>query len=114
MENGSGMDCGMFIGIAFVIGLVVMVLGFVLRKKIVCTSCLYVGYPMQSGKGNIIIEIILYCCGILPGIVYTLWRISSKQKVCPQCKLPNIIPINSVRGKQLVDQMNQSARPPLV
>lgn len=52
-----------------------------------CASCGYVGTPKV--KGSFIITIILLCIGLLPGIIYEIWR-RSGGKVCSGCGSHNI------------------------
>lgn len=70
-------------------------------SKLVCTQCGYVGKPKGAIKGNGAIELILWLF-ILPGLIYSIWRSSSRHKVCPQCKSPTLIPINSPRAKKVM------------
>lgn len=67
----------------------------------ICTTCGYVRNNEGSIKGNILIELILWCMFLLPGIIYSIYRSSSKQKVCPQCKNPTMIPVTSPIGEKL-------------
>lgn len=60
-----------------------------------CTQCGSVAYPKNYTKGSFGIEILLYLLMILPGILYTLWRLTSKYKGCPKCHAPNMIPVGS-------------------
>jgi hypothetical protein len=36
----------------------------------------------------------------MPGIVYSVWRVTSRYKACPACGAPNMIPLDSPRAKQ--------------
>jgi len=42
--------------------------------KIVCPSCDYVGEAVELPKGSRKKEIILWCCLLVPGMLYTMWR----------------------------------------
>ena len=42
--------------------------------KIICPSCHYVGESKAIAKGSRKIEITLWCCFVLPGMLYTMWR----------------------------------------
>jgi uncharacterized membrane protein len=64
-------------------------------KVYVCRDCGYRGRAFKAYKGSILIEIILWCCFILPGIIYSIYRASSSQKVCRNCRHPAIIPADS-------------------
>ena len=73
-----------------------------MSKKLVCTQCGYVGKPKGAIKGNGAIEIILWLFFIIPGLIYSIWRSSSRHKICPQCKSPSLIPIDSPRAKKVM------------
>jgi Zn finger protein HypA/HybF involved in hydrogenase expression len=57
------------------------------NMKIICPSCHYVGESKVIAKGSRKIEITLWCCFILPGMLYTMWRQSrdGQYQGCPQC-----------------------------
>jgi hypothetical protein len=51
-----------------------------------CPGCGYVGTMRTRTKGSFAVEIALYLLFCLPGIIYTLWRITSgKETRCPSC-----------------------------
>lgn len=56
-----------------------------------CTVC---GNTTQVGrmKGNGWIELTLYLLWIVPGIVYSVWRRSGPERVCPTCGKDALIP----------------------
>lgn len=60
-----------------------------------CTQCGTVGKPKKLTKGSFLIEVFLWLLLIFPGLFYSLWRLTSKQLVCPQCLAPNMIPVDS-------------------
>jgi ribosomal protein S27AE len=37
---------------------------------------------------------------IVPGILYSVWRLSTRQRVCPSCGAPNMIPLDSPLARQ--------------
>lgn len=71
-------------------------------KKSVCTNCGFMGKPKSFTKGSILIELFLWLCFLVPGLIYSLWRLTSRYKACPKCKAPNMIPINTPRGRELL------------
>jgi uncharacterized membrane protein YqaE (UPF0057 family) len=71
----------------------------------VCTSCGYMGRPKKITKGNFIIELILWCLFIIPGLIYSIWRLTAKYNVCPQCKHATMIPESSPFGRELVNKI---------
>lgn len=67
-------------------------------KSMYCTNCGRTAKPKKLTKGSLIIELVLWCVMILPGLLYTLWRFTSKVKVCRHCKSPCLISANSPRA----------------
>ena len=67
-----------------------------------CTQCGAVANPKTHTKGSWVTELLLWlACGV-PGLFYSLWRISSRHKGCPACGAPNMIPLNSPRAQGAV------------
>jgi hypothetical protein len=63
--------------------------------EVVCTSCGYVGEPKTITKGSIAIEIVLWLCFLIPGLIYSIWRLSSRHDGCPSCSQTTLIPVSS-------------------
>lgn len=74
----------------------------------VCPSCGTRGSPMRSNKGNLLIEIILWLCFIVPGLIYSIWRLSNRTGACPACG-GAMIPVATPRGQQMVQHSRESA-----
>ncbi len=75
-----------------------------MATKLVCTQCGYVGEPKRAIKGNGFIEIVLWLCFIVPGLIYSIWRSSSRYKVCPKCSNASLIPMDSPRAKTIMSE----------
>lgn len=50
-----------------------------------CTQCGTVANPRSYTKGSFGIEVLLWLMMILPGVLYTVWRLTSRSKGCPKC-----------------------------
>lgn len=74
-----------------------------MKKQFICTSCGYIGYPKKITKGNILIELILWLFLLIPGLIYSIWRVSSRYNACPQCKNATMIPADSPVGQKLIE-----------
>ncbi len=72
--------------------------------KHICLNCGTQGNPSKHTKGSIWIELVLWLLFIVPGLLYSLWRLTSKVLVCPSCKQPVMIPIDSPKGKEMMAQ----------
>lgn len=69
----------------------------------VCSNCGSRGEPATKTKGSTGLELVLWLCFIVPGLIYSIWRVTSREKVCPVCKATGLIPADSPHGRQLVD-----------
>ncbi len=69
----------------------------------ICESCGQNGWPKTITRGSILTELLLWCCCGLPGLFYSIWRLTTRTKACPKC-FGKMIPISSPRGKQLAKQ----------
>jgi hypothetical protein len=75
--------------------------------QMICNNCGSTGRPKTETKGSILIEIILWLSFIVPGLIYSIWRMSTRSKVCRSCGARSLVPLDSPRGKQLVHQLSQ-------
>lgn len=55
-------------------------------------------------RGNLLIEIILWLFFLLPGLIYSIWRMTTRYKVCPTCGSATIIPANSPVAQRALSQ----------
>lgn len=79
-----------------------------MAKLSICTSCGFVGSPKKITKGSILVELALWLCLIVPGLIYSLWRVSSRYEACPECRNATMIPTGSPMGKKLVGESGQT------
>ena len=79
------------------------------KIEMICTTCGFVGKPKSKRRGHFIIEILLWLFMILPGVLYTLWRLTGIAKYCPACGNPAMIPTSTPKGAELL--ANQKKTP---
>lgn len=60
-----------------------------------CPRCHYRGRPLWKVRGTFAVELLLYFFFVLPGIAYSLWRLTNKYTVCPECGEANMVPVTS-------------------
>ena len=72
-----------------------------MAKELMCTNCGFKGKPKLITKGSILIELVLWICLILPGLIYSIWRHASRYKGCPSCGAANMIPLDSPIAQKL-------------
>ncbi|WPJ95641.1 hypothetical protein SH580_19675 [Coraliomargarita algicola] len=71
--------------------------------KYICANCgSTTDKPVSHTKGSLALEVLLWLCFLLPGLLYSVWRISSRSKVCPSCKSDSIIPTSTPKGTALL------------
>lgn len=71
--------------------------------SLICPSCGSRGEPKTITKGSTAIELILWLCFIVPGLIYSIWRLTTRQSGCPACGNIGMIPANSPVGRRLID-----------
>lgn len=72
----------------------------------ICNSCWYVGSPIKTKKGSILIGALLMAAGIIPGIFYFVWMKNSEHMACPKCGSKDIIPMDTPRGAKLLQEVS--------
>ena len=66
----------------------------------VCGTCHSVSKAKKRGSG--LVELILWCCFIIPGLLYSAWRRHQKSIICRKCGGHNAIPIDTERAKEIL------------
>lgn len=70
-----------------------------MKAQMYCPNCGTVGAPKKIVKGSFLVEVVLWLCFLLPGLIYSVWRLTSKAEVCPSCSAQNMIPLDSPKAK---------------
>ena len=60
-----------------------------------CMQCGTDGAPATVTKGSIGIEIVLWLCFLVPGLIYSLWRLTTRHRACATCGATNLVPIQT-------------------
>lgn len=77
-----------------------------MAKTEICSNCGFTGPAKKVTKGSTLMELVLWLCFIFPGLLYSMWRLSSKHMACPQCGSTQLIPLDSPRGKKLQQEFS--------
>jgi hypothetical protein len=95
-------DGGMAIGakvvfVALLVGFVFALSGAVGRSGAVryCMTCGHEGRTKTVTRGSLLIEIILWLCFLVPGVIYSIWRHTSRHKACGECDGQVLVPPES-------------------
>ncbi|WP_420207777.1 zinc-ribbon domain-containing protein [Candidatus Electronema sp. JC] len=84
----------MFLVIAWIFTYPLVFYNMSSKKRIMnihCPNCNFTGKGKFITKGSIGIELILWLFFIIPGIVYSVWRLSNKKWICPQCHFEHVV-----------------------
>lgn len=72
-----------------------------MAKPAICSVCATAAVP-AGHPGSGVVEVILWCLGLLPGFIYSIWRRTSTVLQCPTCSHKDtLVPLSSPLGQQL-------------
>lgn len=74
------------------------------HAKYYCPSCGSVNDGKRHVPGSILIELVLWLCMLIPGLIYSIWRHAASKKACALCKSTGLIPANSPRARRELAQ----------
>lgn len=83
-----------------------------MAKMMVCTQCGSRVRPKSLISGSFAVEVLLWLALILPGLLYSLWRLSTRRKGCPVCGASELVPPSSPRGVQILREFGEGQAPP--
>jgi hypothetical protein len=72
-----------------------------MSKEKICADCGTVGKGKTVTRGSFLIEIILWLCFIVPGLIYTVWRLTTRGKACSACGGTKLLPLDTPGGKSI-------------
>jgi len=74
-----------------------------MAKEMLCTNCGYKGKPKKIMPGSPAIELILWLCFIIPGLIYSAWRGHRRYKGCPKCR-KEMIPLDTPIAEKMLKE----------
>lgn len=74
----------------------------------ICTRCGSIAEPRTHTPGSFFIEVLAWLMFLLPGLLYSMWRISARREVCPTCGAEEIVPCDTPRGRRLAADLGQT------
>lgn len=69
-------------------------------KPMVCITCGHHGATKSHTKGSFLLEVVLWLMFIVPGLIYSVWRVSSRSQVCASCGASTLVPADSPVGRR--------------
>jgi hypothetical protein len=76
----------------------------------ICPNCGTRGNPKLITQGSIAIELILWLCFLIPGLIYSIWRLSSRKQGCPACGQIGMIGVTTPNGQLLMAKFSSSVK----
>ena len=75
------------------------------KALMICRNCGMTSEPKRVTPGSIWLEILLWLCAIVPGILYSTWRIVKRSNRCAGCGSADLVPADSPMGQKLARDM---------
>jgi len=60
-----------------------------------CLDCGFIGKPKQKTPGTFLWEIVLWLFFLVPGVIYSIWRLMARYQGCAKCGGKRIVPVDS-------------------
>lgn len=79
-----------------------------MQGPLFCTTCGNEGATRVHTKGSIFIEILLWLCLLVPGLIYSIWRMTTKVQVCGACGAQTLVPQNSPVAQKMRKELKAS------
>lgn len=67
----------------------------------ICVRCGTVSNGRRQNRGSWVIELLLWLCLIVPGVLYSLWRLGNRYYECPACGSEDMVALQSPMGRKL-------------
>lgn len=80
-----------------------------MATKKVCMTCESIVTPKYITKGSLLLEIILWCLWLFPGLIYSIWRLTSRYEGCPVCGGNTLVPLDSPLGRRVQAEKSATA-----
>lgn len=71
----------------------------------ICSQCGSTAESKTFTRGSFGIELVLWLCFLIPGLIYSIWRLSTRHEGCRACGSASLIPLMSPMGKKLAAEL---------
>ena len=82
-------------------------------RMLICTTC---GSTFkraeQHTKRSFFMEVALWLFFLLPGLIYSIWRLTSRYYACPACGSCDYVPTDTPLGRKLLETSQMQPRIP--
>ena len=77
--------------------------------EMVCPRCGFKGFPEKYTKGSFAVELGLWIIFLLPGLIYSIWRLASRYYGCPSCGEAHMLPLDSPMAQKILQNIQPAA-----
>lgn len=70
--------------------------------KKLCLTCGHIDKPSTENPGHFLIELVLWFCLLVPGLVYSIWRHVAAYPSCGNCGGRALCPLDSPQAKRFL------------
>jgi hypothetical protein len=79
---------------------------------VICPNCGFEGAPIALRPGSTGLEVLLWIAGLIPGLVYSVWRATIERPVvCQRCTYPYVVPVGTREAERLRARFARPALP---
>lgn len=82
-----------------------------MKKLAMCVTCGSEVKPKTRVPGSFIMEVLLWILLIVPGFIYSFWRLTNIEKVCSVCGANTLVPLDSPVARHLRTSLNGTVSP---
>lgn len=68
-----------------------------------CKACGATGTGVTATPGSFFVELLLWLCFLVPGLIYSVWRLAGRKRVCRICGSDALIPADSPAAKAALE-----------
>ncbi len=76
----------------------------------VCTTCGHCGPAATKTPGSFGVEVILWLLFLLPGMIYSIWRLLGRKQVCASCDSATLMLADSPVGRRMLREASSPAK----
>lgn len=66
-----------------------------------CTRCGTEGPPVRTTRGSLLVEVAAWCLFLIPGVIYSCWRLTTRTISCRACGSSTLVPPESPVARQM-------------
>lgn len=72
-----------------------------------CQQCLSFARGRRKTRGSFLMEVVLWLLFCVPGFIYSIWRVTTRYKVCEICQSTALIPVSTPAAQELLSRIHR-------